>query len=133
MGAKQSTSTIPSIKTSHNIIKLFDLFETNGYVKLNPQFYRAWLIIIQIIPIGTNYEVEMYTDIYGNRNRESLYISSHYNTFYTTKLPIYEHLRIENMKSIDAICVNDADFQLYNSIKNLLNKNQSSITLMNDK
>ncbi len=49
------------------------------------------------------------------------------------KLPIYEHLRIENMKSIDAICVNDADFELYNSIKNLLNKNQSSITLMNDK
>ncbi len=72
-GAKPSTSTIPSIKTSHNFIKLFDLFETNGYVKLNPQFYRAWLIFIQIIPIGTNYEVEMYTDIYGNRNRESLY------------------------------------------------------------
>ena len=80
-----------------SIIKLLDLFETNNYIKLNPTLYINWLKFIHIIPIGHNYDIGMYTDIHGYRIREPLFIRSKNGKFYKGELPIYEHLKIENL------------------------------------
>lgn len=106
-----------NVENENNCIELVELFEVNNFVKTNVDIYRYWLKFVQIIPFGKNYDVTIYTDCSYCRNREPLRMSSKYQSFYKNKLPIYEHLKIENPDSDNKLCLSDEQMCFYNTIK----------------